>query len=274
MTARRPSVWLALSRRAIHRWLLVVVLALLWQGTSWFGIVDPILLPPLSRVLERAWELGSNGRLLEALVASAGRVLLGFTLAAAVALPLGVAMGLYPALERATVSLSSLLRPLSPPAWIPLAILWFGIGDAPAVFIIFIGTFFSLFLGILAATKGVDIHMVKAACTLGASRWQAVTHVVLPSVLPELLAQMRIGLGLAWMCVIAAEMVAVRQGLGFMMMEARSLFRTEDVLVGMLTIGLVGLGCDALLHGLERRLCRWRVNLGAANLYEARETIG
>ena len=274
MSARRRSVWLLASwKHVVHRWLLIVVLALLWQGASGFGIVDPILLPPLSRVLERGWELGSSGRLLEALVASTGRVLLGFVLAAAAALPLGVAMGLYPALERATVSLLSLLRPLSPPAWIPLAILWFGIGDAPAVFIIFIGTFFSLFLGILAATKGVDIHMVKVACTLGASRWQAVTHVVLPSVLPDLLAQMRIGLGLAWMCVIAAEMVAVRQGLGFMMIEARSLFRTEDVLVGMLTIGLVGLGCDTLLHGLERRLCRWRVNLSAANLYAARKTI-
>ena len=266
---RSLFLWLGI----VHRWLLVLVLATLWEAASGLGIVDPILLPPLSQVLARAWVLLRNGRLLEALAASAWRVLFGFVLAATAALPLGIAMGLYPALERATVVLLSLLRPLSPPAWIPLAILWFGIGDAPAIFIIFIGTFFSLFIGVLAATKGVDVHLVKVACTLGASRWQAVTRAVLPSLLPDLLAQMRIGLGLAWMCVIAAEMVAVRRGLGFLMIEARSLFRTEDVLVGMVTIGLVGLACDTLLQYLEQHLCRWRVGQRAARFYAAEEAV-
>ena len=124
-------------------------------------------------------------------------------------------------------------------------------------------------VGTLSATRSVDNQLIKAALTLGASRWQAVEHVVLPSLVPVLLAQVRLGLGLAWMCVIAAEMVAVRRGLGFLMIEARSLFRTEDVLVGMMTVGVVGLLVDAALLRLEARLCRWRVGLQASRLYAA-----
>jgi ABC-type nitrate/sulfonate/bicarbonate transport system permease component len=229
------------------------------------------LLPPFTGVLSRGWELSLSGRLAGDLLASAWRVLLGFALAALLATPVGIALGLYPALEDLTSTLLSVLRPLSPPAWIPLAILWFGIGDTPAVFIIFVGTFFSLVIGILAATKAVDSQLIKVALTMGASRWQSVCHVILPSLLPALITQVRLGLGLAWMCVIAAEMVAVRRGIGFLMIEARNLFRTEDVIVGMITIGLVGLCTDRLLIGVERVLCRWRAGLAPSQLYVRRE---
>jgi ABC-type nitrate/sulfonate/bicarbonate transport system permease component len=249
------------------RWALVAGLALLWEASSRLGLIDPLLLPPVSQVLMRAWVLLRSERLMGDLAASAWRVLLGFGLAATLAAPIGIALGLYPALDRAAATLLSALRPLSPPAWIPLAILWFGIGDAPAVFIIFVGTFFSLVVGILGATKGVDAQLVKAALTLGASRAQALRHVILPSLVPALLTQARLGLGLAWMCVIAAEMVAVRQGLGFMMIEARNLFRTSDVLTGMLVVGGVGLICDGLLHALERRVTRWRSGPGLTRYY-------
>ncbi|MBM3188613.1 MAG: ABC transporter permease [Chloroflexi bacterium] len=254
-----------------RRWVLLLALATVWEAAPRLGLLDPLLLPPLTRVLARGWELLAGGRLLGDLAASAWRVLAGFAAAALLAIPLGIALGLYPALEQLSASLVSLLRPLSPPAWIPLAILWFGIGDAPALFIIFVGTFFSLLVGTLSATKAVDAQLVKAALTLGASRWQAVQRVVLPSLVPDLLTQTRIGLGLAWMCVIAAEMVAVRRGIGFMMIEARNLFRTEDVLVGMVTIGLVGLAMDGFLVRLEGRLCRWRAGLRASRLYAPEE---
>ena len=195
------------------------------------------------------------------------RVLVGFLLAAGVALPLGIVLGLHPALERYVNLTLQVLRPLSPPAWIPLAILWFGIGNAPAVFIIFIGTVFTLLVGMAAATRGLDKRLVWAGLTLGATRHQALRHVILPALLPAIFTQLRVGLGLAWMCVIAAEMVAVRYGLGYMMIEARNLFRVEDVLVGMATVGLLGVTLDILIRWLEGRVLRWRRGMGASELF-------
>ncbi len=258
----------------LQRWALPLALLLAWEGLTRPGLLDPLLLPPPSLVLARWWALLRSGRLLEDLAASAWRVGVGFGAAFLLAWPLGVALGLNPGLESLTAALLGVLRPLSPPAWIPLAILWFGIGDAPAIFIIFVGTFFSLVVGALATTKTVDPQWIKAALTLGATRRQALRHVVLPALLPALLTQARLGLGLAWMCVIAAEMVAVRRGVGFMMVEARSLFRTADVLAGMVTIGLVGLAGERLLWAAERHLCRWRVGLDPARLYAPQEGRG
>ena len=254
-----------------RRWSLVLCLAIVWEAASRLGLIDPILLPSLSATLARGWVLLTNGRLLSGLAASFGRVVVGFCLAASLAFPVGIALGLYPPLEAMSAVLLNALRPLSPPAWIPLAILWFGIGIAPAIFIIFIGTFFSLVVGTAAATRAVDPQLVKAALTLGATRWQSIRFVVLLSLLPALLTQMRVGLGLAWMCVIAAEMVAVRWGLGFLMIEARNLFRTDDVIVGMMTIGVVGLATDALLSRVERVACRWRATLSPSRFYATEE---
>lgn len=236
------------------QWILVVMILLLWEALPRLALVEPTLLPPLSRVLARGAELLVQGRLISDLTASLGRVLVGLGLALAVALPGGILLGLCPALERVCAPLVSALRPLAPPAWIPLAILWFGIGDPPAIFVIWMGTALTLLVGTLAATRGVDDELVKVALTLGASRGQAVCHVVLPSLLPALLAQVRVGWGLAWMCVVAAEMVAVPSGIGSFMLEARSLFRTADVLVGMVAIATIGLASDHLLRLLELRL--------------------
>jgi ABC-type nitrate/sulfonate/bicarbonate transport system permease component len=260
MATRRVPAWLV-------PWLLPVLLVLAWELSSRLGLADPLLLPPFSRVLARGAVLLSDGKLLLSVLASSWRVFVGFGAAALLALPCGILLGLSPTADRLAASLLSLLRPLSPPAWIPLAILWFGIGDAPALFIIFIGTFFSLLVNVRAATVALDPQMIKAALTLGASRWQSLRHAILPALLPALLTQVRVGLGLAWMCVIAAEMVAVRRGVGFFMSEARNLFRTEDVIVGMITIGLIGLATDRLVWLLERRLCRWQVGLQPSRVY-------
>ncbi len=248
-------------------WIVPLVLAILWEAGARMGVLDPTLAPPLSAVLARAAVLVASGRLPGDLGASAWRVLAGFTAAALLAIPLGIALGLSPRIEAYLGPLLGALRPLAPPAWIPLAILWFGIGDAPAIFIIVVGTFSSLLPGTLAAVKGIDPDAIRAGLTLGASRRQVLAHVVLPSLLPDLLAQLRLGMGLAWMCVIAAEMVAVRRGLGFMMIEARQLFRTEDVLVGMLVVAAVGLGVDRALSRLETRLCGWRQGLEPWRVY-------
>jgi NitT/TauT family transport system permease protein len=235
----------------------VLVVAGLWELVTRSGLVDAQLLPPPSQVLARGWTLLVGGRLLPDLWASLWRVLVGFAGAALLAAPLGVALGMHPRLAALCSPLLSGLRPLSPPAWIPLAILWFGIGDAPALFIIFVGTFLTLVVGVMGAARAVDEELLNAARTLGASQGQMVRYVVLPLLAPALLTQARVGLGLAWMCVIAAEMVAVQRGLGFMMIEARNLFRTADVLAGMGVIAAVGVATDRGLAVIEGRVCRW-----------------
>jgi len=247
--------------------LVLLSLCLLWEAVSRLEIVDPVLLPPLSRVLERALRLLLSGRLIMQAGASLARVFMGFLLAAGVALPAGVFLGLNPQFESYVNLTLQVLRPLSPPAWIPLAILWFGIGNAPAVFIIFIGTVFTLLIGMTSATRALDKRFIWAGLTLGATQRQVLRYVILPALLPAILTQLRVGLGLAWMCVIAAEMVAVRLGLGYMMIEGRNLFRVEDVLVGMATVGILGQAMDTILRSLERRLLRWRTGTSAAGLF-------
>jgi len=249
-------------RLRLARWregVLLAGLLVCWESLPRLGWVDPILLPPFSRVAGRLISLALSGDLVQHAVASLGRVLAGYGLALAAALPLGFFLGLSEPAEQYARLAVQLLRPLSPPAWIPLAILWFGIGNAPAIFIIFVGTFLTLLTGTIAAVRGVDRRLVQAARTLGCSRRGTVVRVVLPAALPELLTLIRLGLGLAWMCVMAAEMVAVSRGLGFLMLEARNLFRTDTVLAGMLTVGSLGLLLDGLLRLVQGRLLRWQV---------------
>jgi ABC-type nitrate/sulfonate/bicarbonate transport system permease component len=234
-------------------------LALLWETLPRLGWVDPVLLPPFSRVIARLVTLLFSGALAWHIGASLGRVLLGYTLALAVALPVGFYLGLSERAEGWVRPLVQLLRPLAPPAWIPLAMLWFGIGNAPAVFVIFVGTVLSMLLGTIGAVRGVDRKLVQAALTLGATRAQAVRWVVLPAALPEILTLLRMGLGLAWMCVVAAEMVAVSQGLGFLILDARNTFNTATVLAGMITIGLLGMTMDSGLRAVQKRLLHWQV---------------
>jgi ABC-type nitrate/sulfonate/bicarbonate transport system permease component len=241
--------------------------AALWELAPRCGLVDASLLPPLSRVLAAGLSLLRSGALARHVGASLWRVGLGYGLAALVALPLGVAIGLLPRLERYVNPLLQVLRPISPPAWVPLAILWFGIGDAPAVFIVFIGTVLALIVGMATAARNMDRRLVQAAFTLGASPVQAATLVVLPSLGPAIFGQLRVGLALAWMCVVAAEMVAVRSGLGYLLIEARNLFQTERVLLSMLVIGGLGLGLDRLLRALEWRALRWRQGMTADELF-------
>jgi len=245
---------------------LLAVLAL-WEALPRVGLLDPMLLPPASRVLLRLGRLLLSGELLRHTAVSLLRVLAGFALAAAVDIPLGVALGLWPGLRQRFEPLLGILRPISPPAWIPLAILWFGLGARPAVFIMFIGTVLSLLLGVLGAAQGVDRRLIKAGFTLGATRAQAVRLIVLPALLPALATQLRVALGLAWMCVIAAEMVAVRQGLGYLMIQARNLFQTDTVMAGMITAGAVGWALDRLLQAVERRALHWRAGLEAHDLF-------
>jgi NitT/TauT family transport system permease protein len=215
------------------------------------ALANPTLLPSPLTVIATFASLAASGQLLGHARASVGRIVLSWAIACVVAIPLGVVMGRSERCERVLRPTVELFRPISPIAWIPLAILWFGIGLAGKVFIIVIGSFFPVLLNTIAGVKGVPPILITAARTFGCSRWQITTRVCLPAALPTIATGLRIAFGTAWMTIIAAEMVAAKAGLGYMIVDGMEILRSDVVIVGMAVIGLLGFGFDALFRRAE-----------------------
>jgi ABC-type nitrate/sulfonate/bicarbonate transport system permease component len=154
-------------------------------------------------------------------------------------------------------SLVEVLRPIPPLAWIPLSILWFGVGDTQNEFIIFLGIFFPILLNTVAGVRGVEPNLVRAARCLGGGEGAVLRRVVLRAALPQIVTGVRVGLGVGWMALVAAELVGANSGLGFLINDARTLLRTDIVIVGMIAIGLVGLALDLLIRAISRRVAPW-----------------
>jgi len=153
--------------------------------------------------------------------------------------------------------LVEVLRPVPPLAWIPLSILWFGIGDVQNQFIIFLGIFFPVLLNTIMGVRNIEPNLVRAARCLGASEIRVLRRIVLPAALPQIITGIRVGLGVGWMALVAAELVGANSGLGFLINDARTLLRTDIVIVGMITIGVVGLLIDRTIRVSGRRLMPW-----------------
>jgi NitT/TauT family transport system permease protein len=204
-------------------------------------------------------DLIRHGFLLKYVVASLFRVTWGFSLAALLAIPLGLTIGWYRRAQLALNPLVQIFRPISPLAWIPLAILWFGVGDASSVFLIFLGCFFPLLLTAINAVRNIPSVYINAGRNFGLRPAQLVYRVLYPAVVPQLLVGLRITLGVAWLVVVAAEMIAVDSGLGFLIVDARNAGNRYDlVLAGMVIIGLIGLLLDTAMRSLEKvRSFRW-----------------
>ncbi len=252
------------SRRRVDPWAVravaFVCLLTVWQLASTYVPGAPLLLPAPLRIVSVYVDLLRSGELVVHSAASLARVLGGTLIAAAVALPLGVLVGWFPTFGYAADVVVEMLRPIPPIAWIPLSILWFGIGSGAAVFIIVVGAFFPLLLNTVLGVKGVPRGLLEAARVLGVRRRdQLFWKVVLPAALPAVITGLRISLGIAWMCVVASEMVSITSGLGYLIMDARMFYRTDVVLAGMFTIGVLGLAINALMRAFERRVLRYRV---------------
>ncbi len=246
-------LWGRLSRLAAP-----LALLALWQAISVLVLDDSTraLLPPPTDVAVAAWQLLLSGELLHHLTDSLRREFIAF-LWALTAIPLGVAMGWWTAVNRQLDPLVEVLRPIPPLAWIPLSILWFGVGDTQNQFIIFLGIFFPILLNTISGVKGVEPNLVRAARCFGADEAAVLRRVVLRAALPQIVTGVRIGLGVGWMALVAAELVGANSGLGFMINDARSLLRTDIVIVGMIAIGLVGLALDLLIREISRRALPW-----------------
>ena len=261
-TKRSKSGSASLGR--LRSLLLLAVVLGLWQFTSTVLLdsTTATLLPPPTAVASGFWELLQTGELLRHLRDSLKRELVAFSWAC-LAIPLGLAMGWWKSVNEQVDPLVEVLRPVPPLAWIPLSILWFGIGDTQNQFIIFLGMFFPILLNTIAGVKNIETNLVRAARCLGASEGRILKRVVFRAALPQILTGVRVGLGVGWMALVAAELVGANSGLGFLINDARTLLRTDFVIVGMITIGLVGLLIDRIIRVFGRKLMPWSRALSA-----------
>ncbi|MGH8736864.1 MAG: ABC transporter permease [Burkholderiales bacterium] len=251
-----------ISRRTLRQIAAILIFFALWQGAVWLiygNSTEGRLLPAPLDVLAAARELLASGELVRHTERSLLRVLVGLFIATGLAVPLGLLIGWFPLARDMGEIIIDTFRPIPPLAWIPLAVLWFGLTPASAVFIIVIGGFFPTLVSTVAGVRGVDRGLLEAAHTLGANAsLDLFRRVVLPAALPSILTGIRISASLAWMSVVAAEMIAIDSGLGYMILNARQLFRPDIVVVGMAMIGVIGFAMDRLLYLCETTFLRWR----------------
>jgi NitT/TauT family transport system permease protein len=211
------------------------------------------LLPGPGQVVRGITELVRKGLLLKYIVASLFRVTWGFSLAILVGVPLGLFLGWFRPAYQAFNPMIQVLRPISPIAWIPLAILWFGVSDAAPIFLIFLASAFPITVSATAAVQNLQPVYLRAARNFGLGRVAMFRRVILPAAMPQILTGVRIALGVAWLVVVAAEMIAVNSGLGYLIIDARNAGKRYDLVVaGMVIIGLIGLALDLLVRRLER----------------------
>ena len=249
-----------------------------WQLLSSMGWVNATILPSPGAVLVKWWAYlrpleafdpnqGSylkwcfTGELIQDTIGSLYRVLVGFVIGGGLALPLGLAMGYSRVAYGLFNPLVQVLRPIPPIAYIPLSILWFGLGNPPAVFLISIGAFFPVLMNTVAGVQNVDSIYLRVGRNLGANRLTQFTRIILPAATPYIFTGARIGMGTSFIVVIVSEMIAVNNGLGYRILEAREYLWSDKIIAGMFTIGLLGLGIDTLMSRLSSHLLKWHRGL-------------
>jgi len=246
------------ARRLLASLAVLGVLIVLWWALV--AVTRSAIFPTPWQVVQGSGELIRDGTLWAHIGASLFRVAAGFFLAVVVAIPLGLWMGWMKGAYTALNPLIQMLRPISPIAWIPIAILWFGVGDASPIYLIFISSVFPMVVQTTAGVHTIERRYLRAAANFGVSRYTLFRRVVIPAVLPQIIVGMRIGLGVAWLVVVAAEMIALRSGLGYLIIDSRNAGNRYDlVIAGMVIIGLIGLLLDSAMRYMERlKWVRWR----------------
>lgn len=259
----------ALSRLLLSPAVLTIAGPLLlvgaWEVSVRLFASHNLLLPTASTVFSTLWEIARDGTLFDHAAASLGRVAAGFLLAALVGIPIGLVMGYYRVADLALSGIVNGLRPIPVAAWVPLSIILMGIGEKPAIFLVFLGTVWPILLSAMQGVRSVPKHLMWAALTMGATPLQMFVRVILPASLPSILTGLRVGVGTAFTCVIVAELIAVRSGLGYLITEARMLVRSDLVIAGMLAIGAVGFSLDWIVSRVLGLALRWQDGLVARN---------
>jgi ABC-type nitrate/sulfonate/bicarbonate transport system permease component len=241
---------------AARHWAFVVLL-FFWHFISNSNQSLALMLPPPSEVFSGVVELIHKGLLQRDIIASLNRVGTAIAIASLIGFPLGAALGGSSRFAWSAEPVVNFFRPIPPLAWIPLSILWFGISDLQNEFIIFLAAVFPIVLNTMEGVRDVDQQLIRAARTLGASRFAIALTVTLPAALPQMFVGLRVGTGIAWMALVAGELVAATSGLGYLIMQGRFLFRTDYVIVGMIMIGLIGLVLDGIIRSIQSLVMPW-----------------
>jgi len=268
--APRRSARAANRGRGIRNWrdsvypaLAIACFLAVWQAASLAGWLRPVQFPPPSKLAASFLELVADGypegiTLGAHVVVTVQRILLGYAIALALAVPLGLVVGRSPALDALTDPVASFARSIATLSLLPLAVVWFGTGEAAKVFLIGYGCFWVMFGNVVAAVKNVDPVLVRAARTMDVSGAALFRRVVLPAALPRIFAGARVALGVGFMVIVGAEMIGTIRGLGALIMEARTFYRTDITMVGMAVIGVLGLAIAWTLERLEALLLPWQ----------------
>jgi len=236
---------------------IILTVLIIWQVGSYLKLINPFIMPAPLEIIKSFFSMLLKGPLLIDIYSSVKRVFVGFVCAFLIAVPLGIVLGWNKQLAQYFLPAIELIRPIPPIAWIPLAILWFGVSNISSYFITTIASFFPIFVNSFVGAESVEKVHINAALSLGASRKLIITEILLPSALPFVLTGMRIGLGVAWMSVIAAELIAAQSGLGYMIQLHRMLLDTQKVIAGMITIGIIGFAMNLFMLYLERKFVPW-----------------
>ncbi|MEZ2587293.1 taurine ABC transporter permease TauC [Kluyvera intermedia] len=240
---------------------LAVLLAIWWAVTA-AALINPLFLPAPGQVLQKLLTIASAQGFMDAtlwqhLAASLGRIVVALLAATIVGIPVGIAMGLSPTVRGILDPLIELYRPVPPLAYLPLMVIWFGIGETSKILLIYLAIFAPVAMSALAGVKSAQQVRIRAAQSLGANRAQVLWLVILPGALPEILTGLRIGLGVGWSTLVAAELIAATRGLGFMVQSAGEFLATDVVLAGIAVIAIIAFGLELGLRALQRRLTPW-----------------
>ncbi|MNO17111.1 putative aliphatic sulfonates transport permease protein SsuC [compost metagenome] len=243
---------------SLQAWFFPLTVLLLWQVAGALGVLSPSLLPTPWEIGKQFVKLAANGKLFIHLEASVIRAAAGFALGGSIALIVGLAIGLSKQLEELLDPSLQMMRTIPLLSLIPLFILWFGVGQLSQVLLIALGAFFPLYVNTFAGVRGVDRKLYEVAQVLQYSKLQRIFRLIIPAALPNILLGLRLSLGIAWLCLVVAELMGANSGVGYMIAEARQYSQTAAVFVGIGVFAAVGKLSDSLVRMLESRLLRWR----------------
>lgn len=236
---------------------LIIIILIIWHILSELGYINRVLLPAPKAIVQTFINKITDGSLIAELWISILRVLQGYACAIILGVGLGIWIGLSDRMYNLTKVLIQILRPIPPIAWIPLVILWMGIGEGSKVFLIFLGGFFVILINVIDGIRYIDPKLIEVAKAVETPRMKYVTQLVIPAAMPTIFTGFKVALGTCWSCVVAAELVAASSGIGYMISNARNFGQMDVVIIGMVSIGIVGKIMDEILKMIEKRVLKW-----------------
>jgi ABC-type nitrate/sulfonate/bicarbonate transport system permease component len=244
-------------RTKLGGFLLVGLLLILWEVTARTAMLTTVGFPPFSRVCEALWALTASGKIVNLLLPSVERLIIGYAIAVAVGVAAGIAMGYFRGVYNLFEPLTEMLRPIPSPAYIPIAILFLGLGNEMKIFVIAFASCFPILLNTYSGVHGVDLIQINTARTFGFSSAATLLKVIIPSALPQICTGMRISLAIALIMVVISEMVASVDGIGFFILNSQRGFRIPDMYAGVILLGALGYALNAMFVRVERYALRW-----------------